>query len=324
MQPNLENQILAKATNAKNKSQIKQITESVKLLLADISLTRLEAGNSNGTKNITLQEIEAMDLSEYNLKVSEEDGLITFQSTSMSIDESVKLQIDKDGNIIEQTATNEAEENEEETTVEIKFIFNNNVNFVNNATIEDFNEENTLNLDTLEEEQRNTLMQAIEQRLQDVNAEKMEQLGLKADENPLQNLISSSGVYSNSLNTLDAENDDMSKMEIASFNSKFEMYGGTNIRGTTVRGLISIIASNNGLDDEEDEENGSSNESLFSNNNENSNLIKEIHFDGSEYEVNKQNITLIKSSIETESYYRVEFEKEESTGRIYRVVINKK
>ena len=46
--------------------------------------------------------------------------------------------------------------------------------------------------------------------------------------------------------------------------------------------------------------------------------------DGEEYEVNKQNIAVIKAEVEAESFYRVEFEKEEDTGLIYRVVINKK
>ena len=51
--------------------------------------------------------------------------------------------------------------------------------------------------------------------------------------------------------------------------------------------------------------------------------IKEIHFDGEEYEATEQNITLIKSTIETETLYRVEFELDSNTGLIYRVVINK-
>ena len=52
--------------------------------------------------------------------------------------------------------------------------------------------------------------------------------------------------------------------------------------------------------------------------------IREIHFDGEEYEVTDQNILLLKSNVELETAYRVEFEKEENTGIIYRAVINKK
>ena len=51
--------------------------------------------------------------------------------------------------------------------------------------------------------------------------------------------------------------------------------------------------------------------------------IKEIHFDGEEYEATDQNITLIKDAIEAETLYRVEFELDANTGLIYRAVINK-
>ena len=220
--------------------------------------------------------------------------------------------------IVTQTIeTDESETSNEKNTIEMKVTFNNQVNFSNNLEIEEFTEENSLNLDQLE--QKNSLMQAISERIQLVNKEQMEQLCLSEDNNPLQLMLPK--LLGNNNGVL--ENINANETEIATFNEKFEMYGGTNVMGTTVRGLISIIASNNGLDDEEDEEN-ESNESLFSSNEETTNLIEEIHFDGSEYEVNKQNITLIKSSIEPESYYRVEFEKEENTGKIYRVVINKK
>ena len=76
--------------------------------------------------------------------------------------------------------------------------------------------------------------------------------------------------------------------------------------GVTVKGLLSTIQRNN--ETREDE----------------SRKIKEIHFDGEEYEVTEQNITLLKSNVETEKAYRVEFEKDEDTGIIYRAVINKK
>ena len=59
------------------------------------------------------------------------------------------------------------------------------------------------------------------------------------------------------------------------------------------------------------------------NNRNNNPQITEIHFDGEEYEVSEQNITLIKDMIETEILYRVEFELDSNTGLIYRVVINK-
>ena len=46
--------------------------------------------------------------------------------------------------------------------------------------------------------------------------------------------------------------------------------------------------------------------------------------DGEEYEVTEQNITFLKSSINVDDAYRVEFEKDSNTGLIYRAVINKR
>ena len=57
---------------------------------------------------------------------------------------------------------------------------------------------------------------------------------------------------------------------------------------------------------------------------ETSNEIKEINYNGEEYEASEQNITLIKGEIDTEKSYRVEFEKDQDTGLIYRAVINEK
>ena len=50
----------------------------------------------------------------------------------------------------------------------------------------------------------------------------------------------------------------------------------------------------------------------------------EINMDGEEYEVTEQNITLLKSSINVDDAYRVEFEKDINTGLIYRAIINKR
>ena len=203
--------------------------------------------------------------------------------------------------------------------LEWKYIFNNNVAFSDNVNIENFNSNNSLLLDNVEEEQKNTFLGQVAERIQEANQKEMQELDLEEDENPLIQSIPLYNMFKYASN--DINNSNMSEEEISAFNSKFEMYEGTNMRGTTVRGLLTTIASNNGLDDEE--ENTDNNEFGTSIQNQGS-LIEEIHFDGEEYDVTKQNITYIKSTIETESYYRVEFEKNESDGKIYRVVINKK
>ena len=49
-----------------------------------------------------------------------------------------------------------------------------------------------------------------------------------------------------------------------------------------------------------------------------------MNFNGEEYEVNGQNIAALKEEVIAENYYRVEFERDQETGLIYRAVINPK
>lgn len=199
-----------------------------------------------------------------------------------------------------------------------QYNYNNNVEFADSTNIEAFNNNNSLFLNEMEEEQRNTFMNAIAERLQSVNKKQMEELGLEENENPLQYVIPQFGVYFSTFNVMNTTN--ISEVEVNTFNSKFENYESTNLQGVTVKGLLTTIARNNGIEDSSDSSGIHPSES--SENNEY--LIKEIHFDGQEYEVTDQNITFLKSSVETETAYRVEFERDEDTGLIYRVVINKK
>ncbi len=198
-----------------------------------------------------------------------------------------------------------------EVTLEIEddkyqYSYNNNVEFTESTNIEEFSNNNSLMLSEAEEEQRNEFLKAVVERLQTVNKMQMEQLGL--NENPLQYAIPKFGIYASSIDANNENTSNMSEMEISTFNSKFENYESTNLQGVTVKGLLSTIQLNN-----EAQQNQNSDRK-----------IKEIHFDGQEYEVTDQNITLLKSSVETETAYRVEFEKDEETGAIYRAVINKK
>ena len=130
----------------------------------------------------------------------------------------------------------------------------------------------------------------------------MEQKGIVSEQNPLNYIMPSIIVEKLTGNTT---GNNISEEEIATFNDKFYLYEGTSQKGVTVRGLMSIIQTNN--------------ESATSDNRK----IKEIHFDGVEYETTDQNITLIKDSIEPETLYRVEFELDANSGLIYRTVINK-
>lgn len=186
-----------------------------------------------------------------------------------------------------------------------KYKFSNDVNFTDSATVEGFSSDNSLILTDYDVDQVSNFLNAVAERISEVNEQQMGQLGLEASENPIVNMIPSIGLYLGNMNVLNQVNSNMSEAEINNFNQKFEAYESTNLKGVTVKGLLSTISLNNQSE-------------------ETSNEIKEINYNGEEYEASEQNITLIKGEIDTEKSYRVEFEKDQDTGLIYRAVINEK
>ncbi len=188
-----------------------------------------------------------------------------------------------------------------------QYYYNNNVEFAESTSIENFDNNNSLMLSQAAEEERDTFLNAVTERIQSVNKSQMEELGLQENENPLQYVIPQFSIYFSALQAINTNtNHNMKEEEVSTFNALFENYQSTNLKGVTVKGLLSTIQRNNEAHEDDNRK------------------IKEIHFDGEEYEVTEQNITLLKSNVETEVAYRVEFEKDEDTGIIYRAVINKK
>lgn len=205
----------------------------------------------------------------------------------------------------EQETNNEQEDSQNTVTnehVEYKYTLNNTVQFTQGVDIEDFSTENSIILNDEDEEYVTNLMNAIEERLISVNQKQMEQVGISADQNPLNYVLPTIVIENLTGNT---SGNNVTEEEATTYNNKFYLYEGTSQKGVTVRGLMSVIQTNN--------------ESATSENR----TIKEIHFDGEEYEATDQNITLIKDSIEPETLYRVEFELDSTTGLIYRAVVNK-
>ena len=185
-----------------------------------------------------------------------------------------------------------------------QYQFNNHVNFTDSINIEDFTSQNSMILTDYESEQVDNFLNAVVQRITQVNKQQMEELGLEEDENPIIYMIPSFGIYSSSVAAINSTTE-MSELEITTFNNKFEMYESTNLQGVTVKGLLSTISLNNESQD-------------------NDRQIKEINFNGEEYEATDENLIFIKEDINTEKSYRVEFEKDQDTGIIYRAVINEK
>lgn len=189
---------------------------------------------------------------------------------------------------------------------QLKYQFIKNVNFTDNINIEEFTDQNSLILTNYEPEQITNFLNAVGERITQVNKQQMEQLGLEESQNPIiYSIPSLSLILGQSSSNMNLPTNELNDTEVNTFNEQFEMYASTNQRGVTVKGLLSMISSNNET------------------NNKNR-QISEINFNGEEYEATQENITFIKGDIDTSKNYRVEFEKNASTGAIYRVVINEK
>lgn len=241
-------------------------------------------------------------------------GLQSMQSITENHELSLQYEINN-------SIIGENEDSNEKNTIIYKYNYNNNITFIENTNIEEFSSDNALMLNEMEKEQQNSFATAVVERIQAVNKMQMEELGLEENENPLIYAIPQLATYSMALNSINTS--EINEVEVNTFNEKFEMYESTNLQGATVKGLLTTIARNNGLEDTNDTSAISPSDlSGLSRNNEY--LIEEIHFDGEEYEVTSQNILLIKTTIEVDAEYRVEFERDENTGIIYRAVINKK
>ena len=183
-----------------------------------------------------------------------------------------------------------------------RYTLENNVVFTDSVSVEDFTTDNSTVLTSYDTETVNSFLMAVEQRITEVNAQQMQELGLTEEQNPLARLVPSLGIYTETLTNLSKPQ--VSEQDVATFNAKFEVYQSTNLQGVTVRGLLSTIELNN--EQQEDRQ------------------IKEINFNGEEYEVNGQNIAALKEEVVAENYYRVEFERDQETGLIYRAVVNPK
>ncbi len=269
---------------------------------------------SNDELIITIEKEKSDDFLKYKVSLEDKDesGNLGFSFsanyTGLSGLQNVKEEyiiertVDPSKNIINNVQTEKNNTSEKITT---KYQFNNQIDFIENANIEELSDNNSMILNNYEEEKVTNFLEQAEERIQKVNKQQMEQLGLEEYQNPLIQMFSPGlGLFIYNQATDVVNNTNISEAEINAFNSKFENYESTNLRGVTVKGLLSTIQTNNAW--------------------QNSKKIEEIHFNGEEYEVTDQNISFLKDSVELETTYRVEFERDEETGIIYRAVINKK
>lgn len=124
----------------------------------------------------------------------------------------------------------------------ITYMINNNVNFAESIDIEGFTEDNSITLNDFEEEQVTNFLEAVTQRITEVNKQQMEELGLEENQNPLLNIFSMHNLVAYNT-TLDE--DSTKVLETNLYNNEYLMYESTNSRGVTTKGLMTIISENN-------------------------------------------------------------------------------
>lgn len=269
-------------------------TDSTGIITVTTKYTGLSTDNVKEMYEINMQD----DNSNSNSDNKAVDNTNNDNQNSVD-DEGNNTSNDTEENVesVNETTSNDSTDNDE---MSYKYTIVNNVQFKDDVEFEEFSTDNSINLSEKDSEYITKLLAKIGERMILVNQKLMERLGVGEAENPLQNIIPPIfGVQNNA-------QENVNNTEVTSFNQKFELYESTNTKGATVKGLLTTIQNNN-----EEESN-------------NKNKIKEINVDGDEYEPTEQNITLLKSNINVDDEYKVEFEKDSDTGLIYRVVINKR
>ena len=296
-----EENIVEQAQNAREEIAIKSEKEIIQILMTTVKTNKIAEGEDSAQiSDIDVEEelLSGEDESYTDMRLEKETDT-TFSITFVSTGD--KFVIDNTGEIVEEPEETSIDENSanasEDATSRNKYSITNNVQFKDNVQIEDLTEENAVILNDKDDEYVTNLMGAIQERMIEVNRVQMEELGVSEDENPIQYLTPAFLLA----NGTKAEVDEQA---VNAFNAKFELYQSTNTKGATVKGLLTTIQNNNET--------------------EGNDKIEEINFDGEEYEVTEQNITFLKSSINVDDAYRVEFEKDSNTGLIYRAVINKR
>lgn len=290
----------SQGNNSQEIMSVSDEKEIVQTMIADIQSDKLLNGDDSSIISDTDIEniLSTGDNENYsNMKLEKEDDK-TFKITFINSND--EFIINNEGKITKEPEGENQNTNSEKTdNINYKCTFNNSIKFVSNVEIEELTEENSVILNDRDETYVNDLVDAIKQRIENKDNSFMQELGGTKSDSPFEYITLP--IYMISGGTSASE---VNQEEAMEFNSKFELYQSTNSKGATVKGLLTVIQNNNEI--------------------EQNNKIEEINVDGEEYEVTEQNISFLKSEINVDDDYKIEFEKDGDTGLIYRAVINKK
>lgn len=185
--------------------------------------------------------------------------------------------------------------------------------FRDSIDIEGITNENSVVLNTWNEEQIQNLLEGIENRISQVNEQQMQALGV--EQNPLIMITPIGYAYNNRLSSItkntyqnnqqyneamQSEQQQMQALEKKASNLEFEQYAGEKVTGSVVKTLLTKIQT----------------KVVSSDNN-----IKSILYNNNEVEVTTTNISQMQRQIRTAGYYQVSFEYNKETNLIEKVVI---
>ena len=130
--------------------------------------------------------------------------------------------------------------------ISYEYNYENNVGFTDDVSIESLNEDNSVMLNDEDSDFIEQLIEAITQRIEQINEEQMEQL--ETDTNPILYTNPYTMMFVQFANAFSGASNTLNEDQVKSFNSKFEKYEGMQT-GATVKNLYKEVEDNN-ADDE--------------------------------------------------------------------------
>lgn len=233
-----------------------EIEESIKIKVYQTNKKLSQIVIEKGTQEqIAIEKIQNQNDLQYILKYSK-------QEDENQIEANVKIQYSGLSNLdnVKELYNIEIAITEQETT-SYEYNFENNITFSSNTQIEEFDENNAIILNNQDSETIEYLMEAIGQRITEVNEAQMEELG--AEINPL--------IYTNPITlytimmfnsieqnvsqnqndffaTMENDNENLNEYEKFAFNATLEKYEGKQ-EGSAINSLIQEVNLNNMSED---------------------------------------------------------------------------
>lgn len=136
----------------------------------------------------------------------------------------------------------------EDKTFSYEYTLNTTKRFANSMDVRAISESNAEILNNMSKERLDAIMQALINRVIEVNREQMTSLGLSENENPLIDATPFGLIISSFNNTINDTTNNMEGLEVQSFNSQFENYEGEQ-QGSSIRTLIQAVIKSNALSD---------------------------------------------------------------------------